>query len=127
MAEVSFEWGLGSITVDGWGVMANKIAVNTLFAQLDVNGIENAIEREYTKSVIIYMVHTVRITGDVGFALPTERTPEQIRAFLADVFKQDEALLNLWDKALSQTRTFGNDADLLPTEQLPEAKKKTKK
>ena len=115
MPEVTFKWRDGTITVDGYKTPAKQFKQVRTFKLIDLDAIEEPIERHYVRSALVYLNHTVRTEGDVGFFLPYENpTQEDAQRFLDEVFQQDESLFDLWDAKMIETRGYMHDPDLLP-------------
>lgn len=77
---------------------------------------------------LLYLVDSV--DGDPGFTVPLNgnTTPSALKACVDGIFESPEQLYVNWVLAVHQARhTHGNDADLVPPEELDDEKKMTPK
>ncbi len=126
MTQASFEYNGATITVQNTTgrVEVLKAHLRSISGAWD----ETTAPLRATELITgtLYLSHTVKVEGSLGFDVPiADATPERVRAFVDGLLDCDVALVNAWDDAITQAGQGANEPDLLPSEELTPAKKKT--
>ena len=75
-----------------------------------------------------YLAYVESVTGDLSFPVPNgEPTRKDLHAFTDALLDSPATLLDAWDKTIAEANKGGNEPDLLPPDEVPDTKKKTRK
>lgn len=111
------------LVIEG-NTIGQRIRKNNLLRLLRVSDIKDEERMLQAQYAVIYLSHIK--SGDFGLDLPLSNAPQsEIEAFIEAFISLDEALLDLIDEGVLNTRIASNDNELLPPEAVSETKKKT--
>lgn len=99
---------------------------NRLRRALRLDSIKDADRQEIALYAALYLSYVKE--GDIGINIPTEHdTLDTVNTFIDEWMSLDGELLDIIDDGIRQTRIVTNGPDLLPPNELSDAKKKTQK